>query len=343
MLDNIKITPILDSLCLEKISDNEYFSKQYSNYISNSRLSLINPDQDGNPEKFFEGFKPIYSAAFDLGSGVHQKVLQSDLFEICDIVDKPTAKLGALADRLYSSHKGKIPSKEEICKEATIVDYYGGNLSDNRINDIISKCTNYWTSRRKFEDSYSGNKEILYFDPKSRQIVYNCVEALNKNKKVQELLYPKGIIEQPISECEQAILLDILIEINNESKFILKLKSKLDNYTIDFESNTICVNDVKTIGKIVSEMSNNIQKFHYNREIAMYSWLLYLCAEKFYNINKPIIKGNYLVVSTIPGHYTKVIPMTKKMFSEGWDEFIYLLKLVAQNVATNYKDFGIWI
>ena len=64
---SIKITPLMDPLRLQKISDEEYFSKKYSNYISNSRLGLINPEQDGSPEKFFAGFKPVYSAAFDLG------------------------------------------------------------------------------------------------------------------------------------------------------------------------------------------------------------------------------------------------------------------------------------
>lgn len=340
---NIKITPLIDTLRLQKIDDEEYFSKKYSNYISNSRLGLINPEQDGSPEKFFIGFKPTYSAAFDLGTGVHCMTLQSDLFTVCEEVDKPTAKMGALADRLYNIHKGEIPSKESICEQATIIDYYKGNLSQNQIDNVISKCTDYWQSRASFEASYTGDKEVLYFDPKSRETVLKCVTALENNRKVQKLLHPSGLIENPISECEQAILLDILVEVDNNQKFILKLKSKLDNYTIDKESGIVTVNDVKTIGKIVSEMPNNIAKFHYNREIAMYSWLLSLCAKKYYGMGNLTVKGNYLVVSTIPGHYTKVIPMTKKMFMEGWNEFKQLLRLVAKHIAIEHNEFGIWI
>lgn len=339
----MNIIPLIDTLRLQKIDEEEYFSKRYSNYISNSRLGLINPEQDGSPEKFFIGFKPTYSAAFDLGTGVHCMTLQSDLFTVCEEVDKPTAKMGALADRLYNIHKGEIPSKESICEQATIIDYYKGNLSQNQIDNVISKCTDYWQSRASFEASYTGDKEVLYFDPKSRETVLKCVTALENNRKVQKLLHPSGLIENPISECEQAILLDILVEVDNNQKFILKLKSKLDNYTIDKESGIVTVNDVKTIGKIVSEMPNNIAKFHYNREIAMYSWLLSLCAKKYYGMGNLTVKGNYLVVSTIPGHYTKVIPMTKKMFMEGWNEFKQLLKLVAECVATEYNEFGIWI
>ena len=335
------ITPILDTLRLQKIDDAEYFSEKYSNYISNSRLGLINPDQDGSPERFFTGFKPMYSAAFDLGTGVHCCTLQSDLFTICEEVDKPTAKVGALADRLYSTNKTIEITTEDIIKEATIIDYYGGNLNTAKIKAVLEKCEPYWRDRKQFEEHYNEDKTLLYFDPKSRHTVQSCVKALASNKKIQDLLHPTGLIEDPISDTEQAILLDVQVE-SDKGNFKLRLKSKLDHFSIDRDTNTVTVNDVKTIGKIVSEMSSNIEKFHYNRELAMYSWLLSLCAEKYYGLEKPTIKGNYLVVSTIPAYYTKVIPMTKGMFKEGWNEFRRLLRLVAECVANDNPEFGIW-
>lgn len=57
-LSEITITPILDTLRMEDISDDIYFSERYSNYISNSRLKLIDPDEGGCPQDFFET-KPI--------------------------------------------------------------------------------------------------------------------------------------------------------------------------------------------------------------------------------------------------------------------------------------------
>ena len=48
-LNKIQIIPLLDTLRLQKIDDVEYFSEKYNGYISNSRLSLINPDQDNDP------------------------------------------------------------------------------------------------------------------------------------------------------------------------------------------------------------------------------------------------------------------------------------------------------
>lgn len=340
MID-IKITPLIETLRLEKISDNEYFSERYKNFISNSRLSLIDPRKDGSPDKFFSGFKSSFNPSFILGSAVHELVLQPEFFDLADDLGRPSAKLGAVADELYSIAKDRKPTEEEVIKAATKIDYYSGCLTAKKLDELYDKCFPYWDARKHFESVYIKDKELIYLDSKSRETVLNCVKALKNNKYVNKILNPKNEFGEIYIENERAILLDIQAEVPElEAKFILRLKSKLDNYTIDTLEEKICVNDIKTIGKVVSEAHNNITKFSYNRELAMYSWLLSLCAKKFYNINNPTIKGNYLFVSTIPSYYTKVIPMTKKMFAEGFNEFKYLLKLVAYHVATDYKDFA---
>ena len=93
-----------------------YFSEKYRNYVSNSRLGLINPQQDGSPEKFFEGFKMGYSSSLEIGSAVHELVLQPDLFVLQENTQKPTAKLGAMADRLYPVYDktGKVTKADVI-------------------------------------------------------------------------------------------------------------------------------------------------------------------------------------------------------------------------------------
>lgn len=334
-LKDIKLTPLLDTLRLEKISDKVYFSEKYSNYVSNSRLGLLNPRQDGNPDKFFSGFKFTASQALALGSAVHELVLQPDSFELSEDVGKPTAKLGVMADELYPIFVERDVTKDDVVKASDKVDYYKGKITKDRANDVISECSNYWTKRKERELDIAQDREIIYLDNKSLEIVKSCVSALNNNKQVQNLLHPKGLLQDPISENEQAILLDVKAECPNGSEFILHLKSKLDNYTIDLETNTIVVNDIKTIGKIVSEIDNNIKKFHYSREFAMYIYLLKLCAEKFYGLVNPKISANYLAVSTIPNFFTKVRPVTYGEIREGFHEFRTLLKYVAYNIGYN--------
>ena len=334
-LKDIKLTSLLDTLRLEKISDKVYFSEKYSNYVSNSRLGLLNPRQDGNPDKFFSGLKFTTSQALALGSAVHELVLQPDSFELSEDVGKPTAKLGVMADELYPIFVERDVTKDDVVKASDKVDYYKGKITKDRANDVISECSNYWTKRKERELDITQDREIIYLDNKSLEIVKSCVSALNSNKQVQNLLHPKGLLQDPISENEQAILLDVKAECPNGSEFILHLKSKLDNYTIDLETNTIVVNDIKTIGKIVSEIDNNIKKFHYSREFAMYIYLLKLCAEKFYGLVNPKISANYLVVSTIPNFFTKVRPVTYGEIREGFHEFRTLLKYAAYNIGYN--------
>lgn len=338
-ISDIKLTPLLDTLKLQKIDDATYFSASYKDYISNSRLGLLNPAQQGSPESFFEGFKQGgFNQSFMLGTAVHSICLQNEYFEIAEDVGKPTAKLGAIADELYPIFAQKEVTIHDVIRASDKIDYYKDKIDMKRFNEVVTKCTPYWKARQKHELSLTKDKEIIYLDSKSREIALSCIDALNDNKQVQAILHPKGICEDPIAENEQAILLDVEAECPNGKKVILHLKSKLDNYTIDKETNTICVNDIKTIGKVVSEINYNIERFHYSRELGMYSYLLKLCAEKFYGLVNPKIQANYLVVSTVPNFYSKVRPATYKELIDGFKEFRTLLKYSAYLMC--YKNYS---
>ena len=338
-LQEIQIKPLLDTLRLEKISDAEYFSIKFNGYISNSRLSLIDPNNDGTPEKFFQGLgkNGIYTDSIRLGTLVHSKALQPELFTICKSVDLPTAKLGFICEYLYNKDL-EYPSDEDIIRASDHIDYYKGKMTENRINEVKNKYHDFWLQRVDFERSYSGMKEVLYSSAKLRETAQNCLNALSSNQRIQELLHPTDLLGNPlISENELAILLDVEVTIPGSESFILRLKAKLDNFTIDEINNEICVNDIKTLGKIVSEFNSNFINYHYYRELSIYSWLLSLCAKKFYNLDNPTITSNCLIVSTIPQYYTKVYQVTRQDFRKGFNEFLYLLKLVAYYYNKGYR------
>ena len=212
-LKTIKITPLLDTLRLEKISDEIYFSEKYSGYVSNSRLGLINPRQEGSPEKFCAGLKDMgYAPALEIGSAVHELILQPDFFELVEDIGKPTAKMGAMADKLYPIYFEREVTKKDIIAASNKIDYYKGKITDTIVEDVIKSCTPYWESRKALELDMESNKEKIFLDRKSREVVISCVEALQQNNQVMELLHPSGLIENPISENEQAILLDVKAE-----------------------------------------------------------------------------------------------------------------------------------
>ena len=329
-LSEIKLTPLIETLRLEKIDDNIYFtSPVYKNRISNSRLGLLNPAQGGDPDKFFTGFKQSFNASFALGSAVHEQILQPDLFKLAKDTGKPTAKMGGMADELYDIYCQRDITDEDIIKASDKIEYYKGKMTQDRIAEVREKCSVYWAMRSEYELNLEDTKEIRFLDYPMLEKAKACIEALQSNKQVMDLLHPTGIIENPISECEQAILLDVKATMPNGKEVILHLKAKLDNYTIDQETNTIKVNDVKTHGQMLNTFDDAKVKYHYNREIAFYMYLLGLIAKYVYKMNAPKKQANYLVVSTVPNFYTKVVPV---MFSEirtGFHEFQNLLRYSA--------------
>lgn len=335
-LDDIILNPLMDTLRLEKISDEVYFSKPYAGYISNSRLGLLNPLQEGTPEKFFEGFTDQgYNPSFQLGSRVHEQILQPEYFELAPDLMKPSAKLGEVAERLYKHYLNHTLSDENITAVCTAVDYYASQMSAARIQTIKDTCHEYWTKRKEFEKTLNTDKTVQYCDAKLLDSVSSCVNNLRNHPQVSKLLHPEGILETPISECEQAILLDIEAKLPNGKSVILKLKAKLDNYTIDKESNTVTVNDVKTYR---SDLVTNIYAFRYSREFAVYHYLLSKCCEKFYGMKDFTMKGNYLGVQTQFPFSACVLPVKQKDFKKGLLEMDRLLKYAAYLIGyKNYK------
>ncbi len=68
-----------------KLSDEEYFSDLYRNFISNSRLKLLEADNYGSYDMFKKGRSNFDSStALDVGTAVHRMFLESKDFQIYD-------------------------------------------------------------------------------------------------------------------------------------------------------------------------------------------------------------------------------------------------------------------
>lgn len=335
VIKQIKITPLLDTLRLEDINDSEYFSEKYRNYISNSRLGRLVKE---GAEAFFNNPPQDYNPSFETGSLIHCMTLEPDKYEVINGVFKPSAKAGLMADRLYKSD-GSFPSDDEIKSASYIVGYYKDKLSSNILLSFRQKAEPYWRDRFLYEQNnphVERSKTRIYTDIRNYELLCNCLNSLNNNEEIQKLLHPEGLIEEPIIGNERTILIDIQMELPEHETKIYRLKAKLDNFSIDKEDGVITVNDLKTTSKPASIF--NPAYYSYQREIAGYSWLLGHCAKKFFDLDKFQTKGNFLVVSTVPEYNTCVYPMTSKLFTSGWKEYVFLLKTVYYlNVIKGYK------
>jgi hypothetical protein len=330
---NVKLIPLFDTIQLIEMSDEEYFSDKWAGYISNSKLALINPDQDGSPQIYKEGLSKHskYSDSLVFGSAVHELVLQPGEFKVADNVDRPTAKMGAMADELYRtflSNKGVV-SDDDIIAASNKIDYYKGKMDSIKIENVKDKCINYWWDRRDWESEHNNSEiEPIYLDPKSREKLQLCLASVEANKEVQDLLHPKGVFEEPISMNEAALFMDVKAE-HEGKETILKLKGKLDNFTIDIETNEVVLNDLKTTGHWLIDFGDSFKKYHYNRQMAMYAWMLRSYVEKQYNIKPSSLMANMLLVCTVPDYRAGVFRVTNGEIRKGFLEFKDLLQRVA--------------
>lgn len=337
-LSDIKITPLINSLRFTKIDDSIYFSEKYSNYISNSRLTLLKKSPK-NPDKFFKGLAVNYtfSDSLNRGSAVHECVLQPESFYIIDDINKPTGKTGAMADELYQK-TGRIPTLSEMKEASQKIHYYERTFNEARAEELKRCCADYWKNRASYECSqkyYSINKTPIYLDVKSRNLVNRCINSLKNNNSVQKLLNMDGETGN-----EQAILLNLKVECPDMEPFMIRLKAKLDNYCIDQFTDTITINDIKTTGNRIEFFNDAITKFSYNREIAMYSYLLGMVAKHKYGLENPEIKGNFLVVEMGYDFNSKVVKLSNKLLVEGFKEFQHLLKLaIFYSTLPQYEGF----
>lgn len=338
-MEEIEIIP--ESIQLLKMSDEEYFSEKYKDYISNSKLSLINPDEGGSIEKYLSGFQSDYSESFELGSAVHCIVLQPDSYFVSEL-DKPTGKLGLFVNYVYELRQQNYKISDAIKEASLKANYYSNSFSDNRFKTAVRKSIDYYLHRIK-QTEIIEDKFPIYLSNTMKNKLGQCLSGIYNNKKLKNLLYPE--------DCEiyneYAILCEVNVKINGKTTKV-KLKGKLDNFTIDHLSSTITLNDLKTTGKPANFFMGNkirdiddngnevqrwiegsFQKYHYYRQMGMYLWLLNSAIQaNFGYVYK--LKANMLLVETIPNFNSKVCPVNGEYIKKGLAEFKQLLIKVVE-------------
>lgn len=330
-LNEFKIIPIAESAKRLKISDDEYFSPAYGQYISNSRLKYIDPKENGsiglfrNPPKFT-------TSSLYTGSCVHQRVLQPEEFSLAEKMNKPTAKLGQVVDKIIQYRKDGESIYESIKKACAEVGYYA-NTWESKIPEIIKKGFAYYMRAKDLEAG------VITLDDKSYDVVTSCIASLENNKAIMNKLHPYNIFGDPIASYnEDALFLDFAI-IYKSRATILKVKGKLDNWCIDEENKLLTINDLKTSGHYVDSFmrpEGSLFKYSYYRQAGLYKTMLEEYAKKEYGYNyKWNFEFNFLVVQTIGDYSSACYRVSDALIEKGKQEYEDLLKRVAA-----YQMFG---
>ena len=330
-----------DSIELIKLTDEEYFSSKYKDYISNSKLSLLNPEEGGSFEKFENGFNQEYSSSFELGSAVHAMVLQPDEYEISDL-DKPNSKLGLFTDQVLKLRRSGMQLHEAFKQASVNADYYAKSFTENRLKKAIKEALPFYLKRYKINDD-ENEKEVLYLSKTIKDKYEQCIKGISNNSRLMSLLIPDEFSLNPFKSFnEYAIFCKVYILEDDEIIDEVLIKAKLDNFTIDLESKVITLNDLKTTGKQVKsfmsgyefidketkekvKVDGSFTKYRYYRQMGMYLWLLNAAMTKIYNDTSFTYKSNMLVVETIPEFNSMVFEVSKSFIVKGMSEMKQLL------------------
>lgn len=355
---SVEIEIIPESIQLIRMSDEEYFSDKYKDYVSNSGLGMLNPEQDGSLEIYTAGWNSKYSDSFELGSAIHMMILQSGDYYISDIT-KPTAKLGVFVDNILKLRtKGNITLQAAIDKAKIDSDYYSKSLTDNKLKTAIKKGLPYYLNRLK-DNKIEKEKTPIYLSSTLKEKTEICVENVLGNTDIMGKLYPSTLFGEVEVFNEYAVLCEIKVTIH-EKEIILKVKSKLDNFTINHETKVITLNDLKSTGKPAKFFMGNyiheyaedgtfkkkwlngsFQKYHYYRQIAMYIWLLNAYCKLNYEGNYKL-EANMLLIETIPNYSTRLCPVNGNYVNAGLKEFKELITTLAEwMILTREKTQGL--
>lgn len=137
------IIPVLSSARRARITDNVYFGPKYTDYISNSRLSKINPVQGGSICQYKKGVGGVQTPSLALGSAIHQLILQKNEYKLGPKCNKPTAKLGAVLDKVKKYRKMNMSIHDSIVKASIECNYYVNQI-ESKVNKVISEGLKYY-------------------------------------------------------------------------------------------------------------------------------------------------------------------------------------------------------
>lgn len=342
---------------LENVSDEEYFGEKYKDFISNSLLKLINPDEGGSPTKFLTGFDKKKSAgALELGTAVHQMILEKGKYYVND-VEKPPGKIGQVMEVYHKLLLEGMEEDEAITEACKQCDYYKTSLTQNRIDKVLESGKEYLAHLQEMSDC----KGCITLTGEHLQKLEGCLKSVKANPLITELLETEAL-----SFNEDVMTMGVKASMVSPDPYefgddivMLNLKAKIDNWSVDVENKILTLNDLKTTGMSIAAFGGttyevagldgnmyvkkgegSFQKFHYYRQMSMYAYILRCYAEQTYGFDDTwTFNVNMLVVETNAPHLSHVFSVTQPWLSKGEMEFQSLLKRIAFHKVHGYDTF----
>lgn len=331
----------------EDLSDEEYFKRPG---ISNSRLKYINPEEGGSPGLFKNPPPFEYNVSLELGSSIHQLILQPNDYELSDYDGKPSGKCGLFIDYVFEYRQHGLSINKALQLASEKANYYIGLLTPNRIRTIIKNGLDYYV--RRFKNEFvSFNKQVIVLSKNQLYTCKKCVKSFNNSGSIQNII-KKNVFEPKEYLNEIALFSDIEVTLPDGNIVPLKIKGKFDSVVIDPENKTVYLNDIKTTSKSLDyfmgviltndqgeeESFNGVfEHHHYYRQLALYSLMLQMYLDHCLYKSDYNIKCNIFAIETTGDNRAQMFKINNSYIQEGLKEFKELICRVAYHEIYGYE------
>ena len=267
----------------EDLSDEEYFKRPG---ISNSRLKYINPKEGGSPQLYKNPPAFKYNTSLELGSAVHQLILQPRDYELSDYAGKPSGKCGVFVDCVFNNRRKGMPLYKAFKLASIQADYYVDTLTPKRLRAAIQSGLDYYIKKLNNE-FVTLNKEVIVLPQNQLDTCKRCLRSFKNSSNIQNIL-KDNVFEPKQYLNEIALFSDIEVTLPDGHLVPLKIKGKFDSVVLDPETKTVYLNDLKTTSKSLDyfmgvvltndkgekeAFNGTFEHHHYERQLAKRKFL----------------------------------------------------------------------
>lgn len=239
--------------------------------ISNSSLSMFNPEQGGSPLKFktfiLDGNKKEDdSVSMENGRLIHKYIEDKDSFVIADVT-KPSDMMTEWMERAYNTFgKVRVLQLQEdpvmLIKTCILPDairkgaYKSTKDEEKIIKKVLDEGFNYFNYLQETDGK-------LVISSSQKFLLENCIRNIDSNSEAVKLLFETKFGEEIFSE-------KAYFWKETYGEVTLDCKALLDKLRIDHNSKTITIIDFKTTGKHISLYHEAFEFWRTYRQLAFY-------------------------------------------------------------------------
>lgn len=244
-----------------KIKENPYYS---SDKISNSKLSLINPEQGGSPALYRAvnagEMEKKEHLSLERGKLVHLFLLQPDEFVVAD-VEKPSPAIQAVIDDLYlNSASLRKFNEQELLNAASRTGFQSRWGDEAKLKQLDTK------QNKEYFNYLINQKEFVFLSSVEKQVTESALASIVKHPYANELILGN---EWDGYEAYNEIPIEADCILTG-----LKIKGLLDRLMIDHRNRKIIIPDLKTTSKPVDMFADSYTRYRYYRQHAFYGHLV---------------------------------------------------------------------